>query len=355
MSRPVTKSMLKSQILNSPARCLRTAAVLLGLFYLAGCATVPRTDTASYIPLKSICDSYGIECDYDSVSQVITMSKGHVEARALAGSEMVIVNGRQVQLSAPVERRDNLIVVPPDFNARVVGDFVTARAVVHEKYRKIVIDAGHGGKDPGAIGYSGAHEKDVVLDISRRLQRNLERNGFEVEMTRDRDEFLSLEKRTEIASRSGADLFVSIHANASESRGVQGIEVYTLRELNYSEKNEPQRQRNHWLMFDTLNMNKTDPVVKDIVEDMLFNHKVPEAVTLAEHIRRDLSSATRAEDRGMKKAGFFVLRNTLIPAILIEVGFLTNPQEERLLKSADYRQKIADGVAESILRYARRY
>jgi len=341
--------------LNYPSRFLKTVTLLIGLVYLGGCATVPRPDITSYIPLKHICENYGIDWSFDSVSQVITMNKGGVEAKALVGSETVIVNGRQVSLSSPVARRDNLIVVPPDFNARVVSDFVAAKPVVSNKYRKIIIDPGHGGKDPGATGYSGTREKDVVLDIARRLRDDLQRNGFKVQMTRSSDNFISLEKRTEIASRSGADLFISIHANASASRNARGIEIYTLRHLSYQEKNEPQRQRNYWLMYDTLNMDKNDAAVKGIVEDMMFTHKVPEAVALADYIRHDLSAATSTEDRGMKKAGFFVLRNTLIPAILIETGFLTNPQEERLLQSSAYRQKIADGVAESILRYSRRY
>lgn len=218
--------------------------------------------------------------------------------------------------------------------------------------REIIIDAGHGGKDPGAIGRFGEQEKKIVLDISMRLKKILQNKGIKVKMTRARDEFISLQKRTEIASRSKADLFVSVHANSSPVRSVHGLEVYTAKYLGFKERNAEQRKTNQRLMFNHLSMKRGASGVEKIVSDMLYVHKQAKAETLAKQLAKKTAKRIKTKNRGKKESQFYVVKNTLIPAILIEVGFLSNPKESKLLQTSTYRQRVARGIAESILEYA---
>ncbi|MDO8580705.1 MAG: N-acetylmuramoyl-L-alanine amidase, partial [Candidatus Omnitrophota bacterium] len=217
----------------------------------------------------------------------------------------------------------------------------------------VVIDAGHGGKDPGAIGKTGVQEKQINLDIARRVKSILAQHQVKVIMTRDKDEFISLQDRTEIASRSKADLFVSIHANASSARSLFGLEVYCSKELDYTDRHEEQRLLNRREMKDHLAIWPNDPYADDIIFDLLDANKWGTCDPFADQVAESMSDYLKTKNLGGKRARFFVLRNTLIPAILVEVGFLTNPKEERLLKTSNYRQKIAYGLVKSILMYGK--
>lgn len=327
--------------------------------FAGGCATAPRgrvTDLKKRIYLKDFCDRYGVAWQWDHISQVVELKLEGTQARLLVGSNMMLLGKEQVKLGAPVALDQSSVMVPPDFQAKITGKLkkqpVARVSRALRKIREAVIDAGHGGKDPGAIGVTGVKEKTVVLDIARRLHKLLEKEGIRVVMTRADDTFISLEKRTEIASRAKADVFISIHANASPARSVHGMEAYSLRELGTLEKNEAQREINHRLMFKNLAMKRNSPSVEDIVSDMLYTYKQSVSSQLAADLVCRACQSAKTRDRGDKRARFFVLRNTLIPAVLVEVGFLTNPKEERLLKSGDYRQKIAEGLARSLLGYA---
>ncbi len=220
-----------------------------------------------------------------------------------------------------------------------------------KKIQQIVIDPGHGGKDPGAIGVKGLQEKGVVLDIAKRLKKILEHDGVQVKMTRETDEFISLPERTQFASRTKADLFISIHANSSPARSICGMEVFSLSDLGSWERNEVQRKENQRILFNRLAMKAMPAQVQDIVEDMLYCHKQTESDILALKVIDKTTKLAKTKNRGLKYSRFFVLRNTLVPAVLVEVGFLTNPKEEALLNTGAYRQKIADGLAASLLDY----
>jgi N-acetylmuramoyl-L-alanine amidase len=173
-------------------------------------------------------------------------------------------------------------------------------------------------------------------------------------MTRADDTFIPLEQRTELASGFVADLFISIHANASTTSRASGLEVYALKQLDWQEQKDPQRIKNHDILFSKLAMQRHDKAVENIVTDMLYSYKSSESFTLAQAISEEVGQETRARDRGVYKAGFFVLRNTLMPAVLIEVGFLSNPREERQLNSNQYREKIAEGISQSLRKYITR-
>ena len=340
----------------------KCAACLLALFFvvmISGCATVPKQPSISAkkeSDLIDMCAQNNILWQWDQVSHVVTLKFGGSKAQALVGSDLVLINGESITLSAPIRTVRSSIIVPADFQSKVI-DRLRQGAVFQKGYgvakiRKIIIDAGHGGKDPGAIGYTGLQEKGVVLDIAKRLAKILKEHGFKIEMTRENDEFISLEGRTEIASRANADLFVSVHANSSPSRSVYGIETYSAEDLSFIDKIASQRKTNEDLMFKNLSIKKGSPEVANIISDMLYTHKLSESELLAEQVAKQAAKLVKTKNRGAKTARFNVLRNTLIPAVLVEVGFLTNPKEEKLLKSNAYRQKVANSLAESITDYA---
>jgi len=329
------------------------AWVLACALLLAGCATLPSIPPQQN-DLSDLCNLYGIAWELDSVSQVITLRQRGLTAKALVGSDIVLMRREKIQLSMPLQRLGGVILVPDDFRCKVIDRFLKVSSGAVTRPLRVVIDAGHGGKDPGAISRSGVQEKAITLDIAQRLERVLKRRGFDVRMTRDRDEFVSLEKRTEIASSCQADLFISIHANADPGKRGRGVETYYCRWLNSQEKKEAQRVKNYRLFLDQTSIDKKSRPADEIVSDLMQRYTQEASASLASMITRKVSRDLKARNRGDKTAGYFVLRNTLIPAVLVEVGFLSHYREEKLLKRASYRQEIADSLAESLTGYASR-
>jgi len=321
------------------------------LFFLGGCATAPKKSPKATVTLKELCEQNNIQWHWDSVSQVVTLNYRDVIAKVLVGSNLVMMDKESISLSGSVKVHKGGILVPADFETKVIEQLIKEVSYVIKKFREIVVDAGHGGKDPGAIGKGGLREKEVVLDIAKGLTENLEKAGMKVIMTRTKDEFISLEDRTKIASASNADLFVSVHANSSRSRSAHGLEVFYLRELDYSKKQDEIFQKNFEERLTKFSMDKDSAALKDILMDMMTQYKKGESKHLAEHVSASAPERINAKNRGIKSSGFFVLRNTLIPAILVEVGFLTNADEEALLRDSAYRKKVAEGLTKSVLDY----
>jgi len=214
----------------------------------------------------------------------------------------------------------------------------------------MVIDPGHGGHDTGTIGPEGLEEKNVVLDVALRLKKLIEqRVGSEVVMTRSDDTFVPLEDRTAIANQRGADLFVSIHANASKDQSARGIEVYYL-SLTSDPTSMEVAARENAASQESVNQ------LQNLVKKIALSEKVEESSEFARQVDRSLERGTmrngnRQPDRGLKKAPFVVLIGANMPSILAEISFLTNPRDERLLSRADYRQQIAEGLYRGIQSY----
>jgi N-acetylmuramoyl-L-alanine amidase len=220
------------------------------------------------------------------------------------------------------------------------------------KIGRIVIDPGHGGHDTGTIGPTGLKEKDVVLDVALRLRKLLERNtGCEVIMTRGDDTFIPLEERTAIANEKGADLFISIHANASRDRSARGIETYYLNFTSSPEALEVAAREN-------ATSQESVHQLQDLIKQIAMTEKIEESQDFARQLQREVytrvtkvSGAQR--DRGVKKAPFVVLIGANMPSVLAEISFLTNPGDERLLKRPDYREKIASALYDGIVEYVK--
>ena len=339
---------------------IRILFYLLMVLTLHGCGgrpvVVPTQPLG--IPLDEVCERYHVTWQWDGVTQVVMMEyKGNL-SKALVGSKTVLIGQQQITLSAPLRREKSTIYVPEDFEAKVLAPFgvpVAGLSPVESSSRVhvIVIDAGHGGKDRGTMAPHGMDEKDIVLDVAKRLMMLLEGAGIKVIMTRDTDDFISLPERTIIAAKSGADLFVSVHVNSNQDHSVSGFLVYYLESVGKRDLNEQQRKENEHTFLRSLNANDT-PVLQGIVTDMMGTLKTAQSQKLAKLIVREarVESGVKVRGDGIRLCRFFVVRNTLIPAVLVETGFLSNHQEHGKLISSMYRQKMAEVIARGVMDYA---
>ncbi len=216
--------------------------------------------------------------------------------------------------------------------------------------RTIVVDAGHGGKDPGAIGPTGLKEKDVALKVAKLLKKELERRlDAKVILTRSSDRFLPLEERTAIANAKKADLFVSVHCNAAPNRRLKGVETYF---LNFALDEEAMRVA----ALENATGNKRIGDIKNILSKIMKNTKVEESKRLAHFVQKGLVNSLKKRysgirDHGVKQAPFFVLIGARMPSILTEISFISNRKEERRLRSPKYLEAIARGIADGIEEY----
>ncbi|HLC25520.1 MAG TPA: N-acetylmuramoyl-L-alanine amidase [bacterium] len=221
---------------------------------------------------------------------------------------------------------------------------------VPPKRLKIVIDPGHGGKDPGAIGPGGLEEKEVVLDIGLRVRKLLDATSrYEIILTRSTDVFIPLEERTAIANSHKADLFVSIHANANPKRTARGIATYRLGINPDQDAAELAARENK---MSRRKLSDVELIIKDLVLTSKSNDSILVAQTVQSSIVKDTRPLSQnSSDLGIREALFYVLVGAEMPAILTELSFITNPEEEKLLRKDAYRQALAQGIFQGIETY----
>ncbi len=226
-----------------------------------------------------------------------------------------------------------------------------------EPLRLIVLDAGHGGHDPGATGPNGVMEKDVVLDVTRRAARLVEGGlGVKVALTRSTDVFVPLRERTSFASRQRADLFVSIHANAHPQAVSEGVEVYFLSsEASDSQARHIAAVENGVIQLESPASRQKSELLKSILWDLAQSEFQQESSFMAETVLDSMTRSLSLVPRGVKQAGFYVLGGAPMPAILVEIGFLTNRKEERKLGTPEYREAVARAIYAGLADYKRRH
>jgi N-acetylmuramoyl-L-alanine amidase len=226
-----------------------------------------------------------------------------------------------------------------------------------EPLRLIVLDAGHGGHDSGASGPSGLAEKAVVLDVTKRVARMVEEElGVKVALTRSNDTFIPLRERTNFANKQRADLFVSIHANAHPRSVSEGVETYFLSsEASDSDARQVAAVENGVVQFESPASRAKGDVLKSILWDLAQSEFQHESSSMAETVQDSMTKSLSLVNRGVKQAGFYVLGGAAMPAILIEIGFLTNPKEEKKLGSPAYRESLARAIFAGLSEYKRRY
>jgi len=218
------------------------------------------------------------------------------------------------------------------------------------KVRTIVIDPGHGGKDPGAIGRGGLREKDVTLKLGLMLREKLTREaGARTILTRDADVFIPLEERTAIANSQDADIFVSIHINASPRRAASGIETYI---LSLSKNEEARRLAARENATSTRSVSDLEFILNDLIKTAKTNDSARLAAVVQDNLVDGLKKKySGISSHGVKGAPFYVLVGTKMPAILVEVSFISNPDDEQRLRDEAYLREVVDGISSGIMHY----
>lgn len=217
--------------------------------------------------------------------------------------------------------------------------------------KRVVVDPGHGGHDSGAIGYGGIKEKDIVLEVSKKLRDILtDKLGVEVVMTRDTDVFVELSERTAIANTVSADLFISVHANASRNKKAGGIETYF---LNFATDEDSMRLAARENATTTKNIGDLEA----ILNDLMLNSKINESSKLARFVQGSLldevnGNGSRSKDRGVRQAPFYVLIGARMPSILVETSFITNREDAKKLVTEKFQRTLAESIADGVKRYS---
>ena len=283
-----------------------------------------------YVALKDLAAMYGLPLSMPG-GRALLIRGQYTSLQFTADGREAMLNGSKVWLHVPVIKvRGNWSISDADAQY-VVDPLVRPSAYLGARgARTVVLDAGHGGKDPGTSSRTGYLEKDLVLDIALRTRAHLAAAGVRVVLTRDGDRFWELEDRPYLAARGAGDVFVSLHLNAAATRTVQGIETFVT-----AAENHPPTAGAGIGRFPAVPNNQ-------------FNHSNH---VLGNQLQRALVGITRAEDRGLKHARFVVLRNAAMPAALVECGFLSNAQEAQKLATPSYRETVALGIAQGILNY----
>lgn len=221
----------------------------------------------------------------------------------------------------------------------------------------VVVDPGHGGKDPGAIGAKGEREKDVVLSIAQLLAKRLKREkGFTVKLVRNDDFFVPLRKRVEIARTHKADMFISVHADAAPRLTASGASVYALSEggaTSATARFMAQRENGADLLGATslLNLKDKDPMLAGVILDMSMNATIAASLQLGSTVLGSLAGITSLHQKRVEQAGFAVLKSPDVPSILVETGFISNARDSQRLVTARHQQAVADGLFDGLQRY----
>ncbi|CAG0909244.1 unnamed protein product [Cyprideis torosa] len=220
----------------------------------------------------------------------------------------------------------------------------------------VVIDPGHGGHDPGAIGKKGTREKDVVLAVSRKLKARIDAApGMRAIMTRSNDTFVPLRKRIDIARNNNADLFVSVHADANHSSRIRGSSVYILSENGASSEAARLLARSENSAYEVkigdVRLAGNNAKVASILLDLSQNETMDRSLELAKSTLHELARVSNPLRRKVESAGFVVLKAPDIPSVLVETAFISNPQEEKRLRTASYQQKLADAMFRGVRKF----
>jgi len=312
--------------------------------------TIRHRDTL-YIPVAAIARAYGLTLtEENGISYVFTSHDCRLELRP--GDREALINGEVVEMDGPADWVAGRLVVPIYMALTTLPSRFPPGEIdllpPPDEGICIMLDPGHGGIDPGAVGEGGLLEKDVVLEITRKVKALLEIKGYDVFMTRNKDRFISLQKRARMANRRKVDLFVSIHANAAVNHLAQGTETFY-----YAPASDPLARalavlENAVLKLEPQSGNGN---ARDSSPNEEKNGRLNNSIHAARSVQKQIRRVTSCPDRGIKAAEFYVLKKTQMPSILVETGFLSHTGERELLADSNYRDKMARAIARGISDY----
>jgi len=302
----------------------------------AGGATVKWISGEPFVAMRDLASYYGMKYSRTD-SKTVELRSRWSRIRFNVKSRLFKLNGISVWLhEGPRPYHGDWLITRADAQRLIDPVLASARYLKSGIPRVVVLDPGHGGKDKGATGSRNVQEKLAVLDIAKRARSHLKGMGIKALLTREGDKFISLNRRVQLASKWDADLFVSIHLNASQSSSAHGVETYILTSPGFPSTNTGSRKRVRKLRYPGTS----------------FDHR---STVAGYAIHKNLLAKTGAADRGLREARFFVLKNVTCPAVLVEGAFLSNPAEQRKILDSNYRDAIAKGIAYGVLEYLNEY
>ena len=313
-------------------------------------------------------------------TEKIVIYFGDTKIKITANTSFVIINDKAYQLQNNVFQRKGEYYVPlddlltlltqqtnTDYSMDYASMSISLGSVIQNipivettdlnkekkkwQFDTIIIDPGHGGKDPGSVGYKGTKEKDIVLDVSKRLARKIQKNlRVKTILTRDEDVFIRLQDRTKFANTNEGDLFISIHVNSNESKKPYGFETYLLKPGRNQEAINVALRENSVI---ELEGNKFEQLTDEqlIQATIAQSGFVQYSEKFAALIQEEIDKRVQSRNRGVKQAGFYVLMGASMPNVLIELGYISNPNEEKKLNSSSYRDMLATSIYYAILKY----
>ena len=296
-----------------------------------------EVDGRTYIALTTVAEHFGMHGYWLEEGTICGLSSRQTKLEITKNSRFIQINRMPIYLGfSTVNLENELFLAVADYR-HVLQPILTPQFFdARPKIRRVMIDVGHGGKDTGARnGIYGLLEKNLNLDVALRLKRLLEKSGVQVKLTRNRDVYLPLEQRSSLANQFRADLFISLHFNSAASPEPSGFEVFAL-----TPRGQPSTKRPR-------------PTAQD-AKQFPGNRYDPWNMLAAYHVERALVQGLGGPDRGVKRARFSVLKYLNCPGVLVELGFLSHVETAKKLRSADFRQLIAQSLHEGILTYRER-
>ncbi len=355
--------------------------------------TILRVDGGEFLPLDELIPRSGIEHSFDMISQKGKLYRKNHYAVYGVGLSVTLIDGILYKSSSAVRRQGGRVLLPLDTGEHVArnlnpdlrltrkgGVLIVERITGEEKISEqktekqrpgmkdrisfIVIDPGHGGKDPGAVGKGGIREKDITLKVARYLEKKIRAKlpNVRVFITRGDDRFIELSSRTIIANRllkkNENGIFISIHVNSSLSNRISGYETFF---LSQNPTNEEARNtaalENNVVILEDRSKGKTGRDDVDYIEAMMITTQIQkESSALAGSIQEGMAKKNRTfSSRGVKKADFYVLRGVLMPAALVEIGYISNKKESQFLKKDSHREVVAEGISQGVELFIKKY
>jgi N-acetylmuramoyl-L-alanine amidase len=377
-------------------RILITFALVVSIVFPppASAQAIPiiRINNTEYVPLLDMAEASGFEHSFDMITQKGKLYRKNHNSIYAVGLSVILIDGTLYRSSDMVRRSGGKILVPLDACRYIIqamdpgmrltrrGDSLLAEkgsgkappseSVMPQKTPRdrisfIVIDPGHGGKDPGAVGKGGLEEKNITLKVSQYLAKKIKKKlpDLKIYLTRKDDRFVELSRRTDMANRllrkneNGA--FLSIHVNSSLSDRISGYETFFLSQnpTNEEARNTAALENNVVILEERSRSSKKFHEDVDYIEaTMITTQILKESSELADSVQKGQAKNIKSfGPRGVKKADFFVLRGVLMPAVLIEIGFITNKKEAQHLRTNSHQESIAEGIADGIELFIKKY
>jgi N-acetylmuramoyl-L-alanine amidase len=316
--------------------------------------------STEFVPLMQLADALGLAVHWYYEPRRIELRNSKITLDLMASSRCLLVDKQDPRwlTAAPVFVKGEVYVPASLLTATLEPYYrrlAQGRASGGKHARLVVLDAGHGGKDHGAYGDHGIVEKELTLDLVRRIRRRLTSRGVKVLLTRDGDYAVPLVRRADIANDAGATVFVSVHANSVSGglqRKISGCETFYLSQAQSASAREAERVENSALKYEINSAwGRLTQRVKRFFLGRHFTETRKRSITLAKSVQQHVAHVAVGRNRGIKPANFSVLRNVYCPGCLVEVGFISHPTDATYLNRSSYRDKIADAVADGIMEF----